>query len=139
MTATVILLWAVLGGLWRREFGRCVILGKTALKLLALPLCAPVGLLFPLYLWPYAVLAVLGLWLALLAFITMSMYPGGRFSDDREVMLKYGPFALGYVLAHRFWRDEWNTDYLNGADPVGECFLGASVFGCAGAVWLWII
>jgi hypothetical protein len=72
-------------------------------------------------------------------FFVVSLYPGGKFTDDRDVVLKYGPFGIGYVLAHRFWRDEWNRGgFIDGSNAAGETLLGASFWGCAGLLWLWV-
>ena len=84
-------------------------------------------------------------------FFVVSLYPGGKFTDDRDVMLKYGPFGIGYVMAHKYWNDEWNetfnkpwyliTDnkFIDGSNAVGEISLGALFFASVGSAWFWIL
>ncbi len=139
--AALIALWAVIGGLWRRMFGGWTGLPRSICYALMVPLTLPAWLIMPWSAawWPYSVGAGLLLTLSSLAFFVVSLYPGGEFTNDRDVMLKYGPFGIGYVLAHRFWRDEWNRGgFIDGSNAVGEIFLGASFWGCVGLHWLWV-
>ena len=145
MKATyLIILWAVLGGLWRRVFGGWSGLPRSICYALMAPLTLPIWLMGN---WSgstlnaaFAVGGSVLLSVACLMFFVVSFYPGGKFVDDRDVMLKYGPFGIGYVLAHRFWRDEWNTgSFLDGSNSVGEILLGASFWGCIGLLWIWVV
>lgn len=141
-SALMIGMWAVSGGLWRRMFGGWG--GKSRVHCYAamIPLMLPVHMLIIKQGWalPWAVLAMLTATALCLLFFVVSLYPGGKFTDDRDVMLKYGPFGIGYVLAHRLWRDEWNTgSFIDGSNAVGEIFLGASFWGCVGLLWLWVV
>lgn len=132
------ILWAVLGGLWRRVFGGWSGLPRSICYVLMLPLTLPIWLSLPwgAY-WPYSVIAGVCFTALILLFFVVSLYPDGKFTDDRDVLLKYGPFGIGYVLAHRFWRNEWNRGgFIDGSNAVGEIFLGASFWGCVGFLWL---
>jgi hypothetical protein len=136
----LVILWAVLGGLWRRMFGGWTGLPRSICYALMVPLTLPIWLALPwgVY-WPYSILAGVCFAALCLLFFVVSFYPGGKFVDDRDVMFKYGPFGIGYVLAHRFWRDEWNRGgFIDGSNAVGEIFLGASFWGCVGLLWLWV-
>jgi hypothetical protein len=139
--AALIVLWAVLGGLWRRVFGGYTGLPRSICYALMAPLTLPIWLAAPWGIWwPYAVMIGVSCTALCLLFFVVSFYPGGKFVDDRDVLLKYGPFGLGYVLAHRFWRDEWNTGSLiDGSNSVGEILLGASFWGSVGILWLWVV
>lgn len=137
--AAFIALWVVLGGLWRRAFGGWLGLPRSICYALMAPLMAPVVIFLAQTTWPLwvACLASIVVTAACLLFFVVSLYPGGKFVDDRDVLLKYGPFGLGYVLAHRYWRDEWNTgDLIDGSNSVGEILLGASFWGCFGLLFL---
>jgi hypothetical protein len=105
------------------------------------PLTLPIWLALPWGIWwPYCLMAGLAATALCLLFFVVSLYPGGKFVDDRDVMLKYGPFGIGYVLACLFWRDEWNDgDFVDGPCAIGEIFLGASFWGCVGLLWLWVV
>jgi hypothetical protein len=105
-----------------------------------IPLTLPIWFVLNAQFGVYSAFALSMLSTALcLLFFVVSLYPGGKFTDDRDVLLKYGPFGIGYVLAHRFWRDEWNRGgFIDGSNAVGEIFLGASFWGCVGLLWLWV-
>ncbi len=140
MTAALVILWAILGGLWRRMFGGWTGLPRSVCYALMVPLTLPFWLLPERH--GLLIDSALGLVFTVgaLLFFVGSLYPGGKFTDDRDVLLKYGPFGLGYVLAHRFWRDEWNRGgFIDGSNAVGEIFLGASFWGCVGLLWLWVV
>jgi hypothetical protein len=134
----LILLWAVLGGLWRRAFGGWLGLPRWATYVLMAPLTLPFWLAMPWdALWPYEALAGVAVIAACLLFFVVSLYPGGRYDDDREVLLKYGPFGIGYVLARRHWPDEWRLGgFVDGWSSVGELSLGASFWGVFGILWV---
>jgi hypothetical protein len=137
--AALIALWTVLGGCWRRILGGWLGLPRSICYALMAPLMAPVVIFLAQTTWPLwvACLAAIVVTTACLLFFVVSFYPGGKFTDDRDVLLKYGPFGLGYVLAHRFWRDEWNTGSLiDGSNSVGEILLGASFWGSVGLLFL---
>ena len=140
MTALLVILWAVLGGLWRRIFGGWTGLPRSVCYALMIPLTLPIWFVLNAQFGVYSAFALSMLSTALcLLFFVVSLYPGGKFTDDRDVLLKYGPFGIGYVLAHRFWRDEWNRGgFIDGSNAVGEIFLGASFWGCVGLLWLWV-
>ena len=135
------LLWAILGGLWRRMFGGWTGLPRSICYGLMFPLTLPIWMTLPWgVMWPYCVIIGLTVTSLCLLFFVVSLYPGGKFTDDRDVILKYGPFGIGYVLAHRFWRDEWNRGgFVDGSNAVGEILLGASFWGCVGLLWLWVV
>ena len=140
MMLSLVILWVILGGLWRRMFGGWTGLPRSICYALMVPLTLPVWFFLPWSTawWPYSIGVGLLATAACLVFFVVSLYPGGKFTDDRDVLLKYGPFGLGYVWAHRFWRDEWNTgSFLDGSNSAGEIFLGASFWGCVGLLWLW--
>ena len=143
MTAVILMaLWTALGGLWRRIFGGWTGASRVSCYAAMVPLMMPGHMLIIRQGWalPWAVLAILAATALCLLFFVASLYPGGKFTDDRDVMLKYGPFGIGYVLAHRFWRDEWNRGgFIDGSNAVGEIFLGASFWGCVGILWLWVM
>jgi hypothetical protein len=137
-----VILWAIAGGLWRRMFGGWTGASRVACYSAMIPLCAPAHMLIHQQGWvlPWAVLAALAVTAACLLFFVVSFYPGGKFVDDRDVLLKYGPFGLGYVWAHRYWRDEWNRGgFIDGSNAVGEILLGASFWGSVGLLWLWVV
>lgn len=139
--AALIALWTVLGGLWRRVLGGYTGLPRSICYALMAPLTLPIWLAAPWGIWwPYAVMIGVSRTALCLLFFVVSFYPGGKFTDDRDVLLKYGPFGLGYVWAHRYWRDEWNRgDFIDGSNAVGEILLGASFWGSVGLLWLWVV
>lgn len=139
--AALIAIWAVLGGLWRRILGGWTGLPRSICYALMALLTLPIWLALPWGIWwPYCALAALVVTAACLLFFAVSLYPGGKFTDDRAVLLKYGPFGLGYVWAHRYWRDEWNRGgFIDGSNAVGEILLGASFWGSVGILWLWVV
>jgi hypothetical protein len=153
MTLMACLLWGVLGGLWRRIFGGWLSLPRGSVCYpLSIPLSAPLGILFwQLLPWYFAIPAFLAAAGLVLLFFIVSFYPKGKFTDDRDVMLRYGPFGYGYVLAHKYWKDEWNelfnkpfykfttTKFIDGSNAVGEISLGASFFSVVGIAWYWIL
>ena len=141
MIITLLITWAVLGGLWRRVFGGWTGLPRSICYALLVPLTTPIWMAMPWGIWwPYCLMAGLAATGACLLFFVVGFYPGGKFVDDRDVLLRYGPFGLGYVWAHRFWRDEWNTgSFLDGSNSVGEILLGASFWGCIGLLWIWVV
>lgn len=141
MVIALILTWAILGGLWRRVLGGWSCLPRSVCYALMAPLTLPIWLALPWGIWwPYCLMVGLAATGACLMFFVVSFYPGGKFVDDRDVLLKYGPFGLGYVWAHRHWRDEWNLGgFIDGGNAVGEILLGASFWGCAGLLWLWLL
>ena len=142
--AALIVLWAVMGGLWRRMFGGWMGLPRSICYTLMAPLALPIWFVPN---WGGGALAtalgIIGaasLSVACMLFFVVSLYPGGKFTDDRDVLLKYGPFGLGYVLAHRYWRDEWNqVGFIDGSNGVGEILLGSSFWGTFGLLWLWVV
>lgn len=138
MSAILILLWGVLGGLWRRVLGGWLGLPRSICYALSVPLAIPVmWAVHPSYGLPIQIGVALGAAVAFLAFFVVSCYPGGRFDVTREVLLKYGPFGLGYVWAKRYIPPEWHKNsFLDGWASVGEIFLGASFYACVGLLWL---
>lgn len=139
--AALIALWAVLGGLWRRVFGGYTGLPRSICYALMAPLTLPIWLALPWGIWwPYCAMSAVPITGLCLLFFVVSLYPGGKFTDDRDVLLKYGPFGLGYVWAHRYWRDEWNRGgFIDGSNAVGEILLGSSFWGSVGLLWLWVV
>lgn len=130
MIATaLVLLWSVFGALWRKEFGRCVVLGKTALKIIASALMLPLWLAVPgepLW-WAICIFCTL----LVIVFFTTSFCPGPSFTNAR-VFMKYGPFGLGYWLARLYAPEQYQN-------TIGEYFLGGSVFACVGIAWYWVV
>lgn len=138
--AALVILWTILGGLWRRILGGWIGLPRSICYALMVPLTLPFFLLPERWgILPDLALGVV-FTAACLLFFVVSLYPGGKFTDDRDVLLKYGPFGLGYVMAHRFWRDEWNAGgFIDGSNAVGEILLGASFWGSVGLLWMWVV
>lgn len=138
MTAILILLWAILGGLWRRILGGWLGLPRSICYALSAPLALPIWMAMPWdHMWPYQALGAVVATVAVLMFFVVSLYPGGRFDSAREVLLKYGPFGIGYVAARRWWPDRWRAGgFIDGWSSVGEVFLGASFYACIGLLWL---
>jgi hypothetical protein len=152
MIATLLLLmWAFLGGLWRRVFGGFLSQKRILTYVYMAPLTIPLTLLYPIEEWYWRLLVGIATYAVVLLFFVVSIYPGGKFTDDRDVMLKYGPFGIGYILAHKYWKDEWNetfnkpwypiTDnkFIDGSNAVGEISLGALFFAAVGSTWFWIL
>jgi hypothetical protein len=138
MTAILILLWAAIGGMWRRMFGGWLGLPRSVCYAMSVPLALPIWLAMPWnHMWPYQALGAMAATVAALLFFVVSFYPGGRFDVTRDVLLKYGPFGLGYVWAKRYIPPEWHKNsFLDGWASVGEIFLGASFYACVGLLWL---
>jgi hypothetical protein len=139
MTTALILLWAVLGGMWRRVFGGWTGLPRSICYGLMAPLTLPIWLSYPWgpY-WPYCLLAGVCLTVACLLFFVVSLAPGPSFTNAR-CFLKYGPFGAGYWLARLYWTPTWLVGgFIDGPMAVGEIFLGASFWGCVGLLWLWV-
>ena len=137
MTATAILLWALLGGAWRRVLGGWLGLPRSICYALSVPLALPVGLLLgSLLWWPYAVLGGLLSAAALLVFFVVSFSPSSTF-DGTGSLKRYGPFGLGYFLAEKYWPVKWER--YCGWTEIGEGFLGGSAYLCVGLCWIWVL
>jgi hypothetical protein len=141
MTALLIVSWSILGGLWRRMFGGWLGLPRSICYTLMVPLTLPVWLALPWgVMWPYSALAGVAFTALALLFFVVSCYPGGRYDNTRDVLLKYGPFGIGYVWAKKYIPSEWGPNsFFDGWASVGEVFLGASFWGCVGVVWWWVV
>ncbi len=140
MTAILILLWGGLGGLWRRAFGGWLGLPRSICYALMAPLTLPIWLAMPWgVMWPYSALAGVAFTALALLFFVSSCYPGGRYDSTRDVLLKYGPFGLGYVWARKYIAPEWSPNgFFDGWASVGEVFLGASFWltvAVVGLLW----
>ena len=138
----LLILWGIAGGLWRRMFGGWLSLPRGSVCYpLSFLLSAPLGiLLFKSLSWYFALPATIASATLVLLFFVVSFYPGGKFTNDRDVMLRYGPFGIGYVLAHKYWQDKWNTgSFIDGSNAVGEISLGSLFFSVVGIAWFWIL
>lgn len=108
---------AAAGALWRRWLGSGPALGPRWLKFFAMPVL-PLFFLFP---WPHAI--------AVSALVAL-FFAMGHKVDSSRVWLRYGPFALGYVLARRYWPAGLvYLPLIDGWMAVGELFLGGAFFG----------
>lgn len=136
MATTLILLWAILGGLWRRVFGGWTGLPRSICYALMAPLTLPIWMPPERWgFWPDLALGVVFTAVCLLFFV-VSLAPGPSFTNAR-CFLKYGPFGAGYWLARLYWPPTWLVGgFIDGPMAVGELFLGASFWGCVGLLWL---
>ena len=133
--------WAILGGLWRRGFGGWLGWSRSIWYGLSLPLSAPIWLVMPWssHWWPYQALGCLAAAVLLLLFFVVSLAPGTKFVN-MQALLKYGPFGAGYWFARLWWPKTWRLGgFLDGENAVGEIDLGASVYGCVGIAWYWVL
>lgn len=136
----IIALWIILGGVWRRVFGGWLGLPRSICYALMMPLTLPIWLLGN---WDggaistgFAIGGSVLLSVACLLFFVVSLAPGPSFTNAR-CFLKYGPFGAGYWLARLYWPPNWLVGgFIDGPIAVGEMFLGASFWGCAGLLWL---
>lgn len=137
MSAALIVLWAVIGGLWRRVFGGWSGLPRSICYALMVPLTVPIWMVMPWGVWwPYCLMSVLAAISACMLFFVVSLAPGPSFTNAR-CFLKYGPFGAGYWLARLYWPATWTWGgFIDGPMAVGELFLGASFWGCVGLLWL---
>lgn len=141
LTTLLFLLWGVLGALWRRVFGGYLGLPRGSVCYpLSIPLAAPLWiLLFQNFIWYVALPLSLIATVVILLFFVVSFYPKGKFVDNRDVILKYGPFGIGYVLAHNYWNDDWNTgSFIDGSNAVSEISLGFLLYVTIGISWFYV-
>lgn len=137
MGIALILLWAALGGAWRRMLGGWLGLPRSVCYGLSAPLAVPVALLFGECLWwPYAVLGGSAFAVIALAFFVVSFAPGETY-DGTGSLKRYGPFGLGYFLAEKYWPTQWESKC--GWTEIGEGFLGATFYGVVGLAWMWVL
>lgn len=85
-------LFAILGGLWRRVMG-----GMFSLPRWAVMAASPVLVLPWLSVGPWWFLCVAGL-------SALFWTPGHDFSNDRALLLRYGPFGLAWIACRKWWR-----------------------------------
>jgi hypothetical protein len=112
-----ILLTALLGSVWRRWLG----LGQSG-KRAAKFMCGFL-LTWPLWSLPFDPLVNIALSILALAF-----WAPGHKVDTPKVWLRYGPFGIGYFLAHKYWK--WNFGrFLDGWMAAGEYATGFLYWG----------
>lgn len=136
--AFLVILWGVLGGLWRRIFGGWSGLPRSICYAIMVPLTTPLWfrMSWSDAWWPYSIVGGLLVTAACLLFFVVSLYPGATFSNA-DTIKKYGPFGLGYWFARLWWPDSWRVGgFVDGPAAVGEIFLGAS-FWAAFMVVIW--
>lgn len=109
---------AILGAIWRRWLGTAST-GPRSVKFLVGAL-----LTWPLWLVLPPLYAVIGGALCLL------FWADGHEVDKPSVWLRYGPFALPYVLARKYWPDNWKHGrWLDGWMAAGEYGIGFLFWG----------
>lgn len=109
---------ALLGAFWRRWLG----LGGSGPRWLKFALALPLT-------WPLFVVMPLGFAIEHAALALLFFAPGHTV-DDESVWMRYGPFAVAYVLARKFWPDNWTYGrWVDGWMAVGEFGIGFLFFG----------
>jgi hypothetical protein len=133
----LVVLWAALGGAWRRMLGGWLDLPRAFVYALSLPLALPAGLILNRFLWwPYSLLGQVVIGGILLVFFVRSLAPKSTY-DGTGSLKRYGPFGLGYYWAEKHWPVEWERHC--GWTEFGEGFLGGSVYLCVGLFWLAVV
>lgn len=119
----IILLSIVLGALWRRWLG----LANTGPR--AIKIAAGIMLMWPLVIafwgqpWFYLAPGILLAYAAAVLFFVWKV-------DSAKPWPRYLVFGLGYVLAYRYWRDDWNRPpFIDGTTAIGELTLGGTFWG----------
>ena len=114
----LVILTAILGGLWRRILGGWFKLPRSYIVCAGIVLAWPLGLVLPPL---YAI--ILGV--ACVAFWT----PGHDMTNDKAMWLRYGPFAVGWIVARHLKITPWTE--------VGEIVAGSLFWGSLAALcWL---
>ena len=132
----LVILWAVLGGAWRRIDGGWLGLPKSICIASGAVLAAlPIGWAAWQWVgyWPETLAVTLVGTILVMLFFISSLSPGTSYTGTGSLK-RYGPFGLGYWLAEQYWPLAWEERC--GWTEFGEGFLGATVFGCLGLLWL---
>jgi len=106
---------AIIGGVWRRILG-----GWFALRR---PYIVPAGILLTWPLW----LILPPLYAILLGAVCVAFWtPGHDMTNDKAMWLRYGPFAVGWIVARHLNVPRWTE--------VGEVTAGALFWGALAAL-----
>ena len=117
MMVASILATAILGALWRRVLGGWGGLRRSWIFVAGLPLAWPLFMILP----PFPALILASACLAFWA-------PGHEMTDDRKMLLRYGPFAVGWIVARHLKLTDWTS--------VGELTAGFLFWGALAAAGL---
>ena len=118
MIALAIFANAIAGGIWRRVLG-----GWGGYRRSFIFACG-VLLTWPLWLVLPPLYAVIGGGLCLLFWA-----PGHQMEDDKKMLLRYGPFAVGWIVARHLKIVPWTV--------VGELVAGFLFWGTVTALCAW--
>lgn len=139
----LVLAWFIVGAFWRRILGGWLGLPRVVCYALSVPLsAAPVAIAAEFLDAPWWLSAVLS---AVVASLALTFFIRGFTSDKIEpehIWRKYGPFAVGYWAAWKWWPANWRVaGFIDGAGAVGELGLGGTfyatlAFVCSMIVWL---
>lgn len=120
-----VLLTFVAGALWRRAYGGWLG-GRRWMRYAVTPLLTwSAWLLLP---W----------WgVALVTIAVAAFFAPKHVVDDASVWRRYGPFAIAYRLAQKYWNPKWNQGgFIDGWIAVGELGLGGLVWGSLTTVFV---
>jgi len=125
MIWSLVILWSVLGGLWRRMLGGWTGLPRSICYAIMLPLVLPFALLVGFNTWwPYAIVSGLGMYLAVLWFFVSGLHLWDWLHD----------------LIDEHWDVSWqDAHFIDGPQAVVEMASGATVFGLLGLCWLKVL
>lgn len=123
---TLVILFAVLGGLWRRALGGWLGLPRWSV-VAASPLCA------------ILVLAWHGPWTFVLVAAASVLYwtPGHDFSDNLALWRRYGPVGLAWTMCRALWPSSWKIPgMVTGWTEAAEIAAGFLFYGAVNGVAL---
>ena len=120
MIALAILANAIAGALWRRVLGGWGNYRRSFIFACGALLTWPLWLVLP---WFIA--------LPVSALCLLFWAPGHQMTDDRAMRLRYGPFAVGWIVARHLGVVPWTV--------VGELAAGFLFWGTVAAISLWSI